>query len=80
MAKTGIDRDAVAKEIEEMKQKLNGRKKLVEVDMDVERAKEAVIICLRKNDRRPLDCWQEVENFKREVGRLEKDFVDKNAS
>lgn len=69
----------MAKEIEDLKGKLEGRKRKVKMDREVERAKEEVIICLRKNDRRPLDCWEEVERFKREVGRLERRFVDANA-
>lgn len=77
--KAGIDRNAVAKEIDALKKKLDARPKKVELDREVERAKEQVIICLRKNDRRPLDCWQEVEKFKHEVGRLEKKFIDQNA-
>ena len=40
------------------------------VDGAVEKARQEVITCLRVNDRRPLDCWREVEDFKREVGRL----------
>lgn len=52
----------------------------MEKDEGVEKAKEAVVACLKVNDRRPLDCWQEVENFKAEVGRLERTFVDKNAA
>lgn len=79
VAKLGIDRTAVSKEIDDLRKKLDSRKKTVEMDREVERAKEQVIICLRKNDRRPLDCWQEVEKFKQEVGRLEKKFVDSNA-
>ncbi len=59
-----------------MRRKLEGRKKLVEVDGAVEKAKEEVVSCLRTNDRRPLDCWREVEAFKREVGRLERGFVE----
>lgn len=29
----------------------------------------------RKNHERPLDCWKEVEYFKRSVSNLEADFV-----
>jgi hypothetical protein len=29
----------------------------------------------RKNNERPLDCWKEVEIFKRSVSNLEADFV-----
>ena len=44
-------------------------------DKAVEKAKQDVVTCLRLNDRRPLDCWKEVEAFKKEVGRLEKGFL-----
>jgi len=44
-------------------------------DKGVMAAKDGVVKCLRENDRRPLDCWREVEAFKREVGRLEKGFL-----
>ncbi|KAF2116860.1 hypothetical protein BDV96DRAFT_598701 [Lophiotrema nucula] len=72
-----MSRSSVSKEIEALKKKLEGRKKLEQVDSGLAKAKEDVITCLRMNDRKPLDCWKEVEIFKREVGRLEKDFVEK---
>ena len=65
------------KEIEGLKKKLDARKKLVEEDAGVKKAKDGLVGCLRVNDRRPLDCWKEVEAFKREVGRLESGFVEK---
>jgi len=73
------DRHAVQKEIDSLRQKLNGRKRLVEVNKDVEKAKASVISCLRANDRRPLDCWKEVETFKVEVARLERSFMSKSS-
>ncbi|KAF2190513.1 hypothetical protein K469DRAFT_746993 [Zopfia rhizophila CBS 207.26] len=72
-----MSRDSVTKEIEALKKKLDERKRLEQVDPRVNKAKEEVVACLRVNDRRPLDCWKEVENFRREVGRLEKEFVEK---
>lgn len=72
-----MSRDSVTKEIEQLKAKLANRKKLEQVDADLSKAKEAVVSCLRTNDRRPLDCWKEVETFKKEVGRLEKEFVER---
>lgn len=72
-----LSNNSVTKEIEELRAKLAQRKKLEQVDEELSKAKEAVITCLRTNDRRPLDCWKEVETFKREVGRLEKEFVEK---
>lgn len=66
------------KEIESLKRKLEKRKVREEVagDEGVERAKGKLVKCLREKDRRPLDCWEEVEGFKREVGRLERRFVE----
>lgn len=69
--------DSVQKEIMDLKQKLESRKKLDKVTPEVEKAKESLVQCLRTNDRRPLDCWQEVETFKAEVGKLEKAFIQK---
>merc|ERR1712093_579018 len=43
----------------------------------VEKAKSEVVKCLRANDRRPLDCWKEVETFRQEVRRLESTWVEK---
>ncbi|KAI9670875.1 MAG: hypothetical protein M1817_003760 [Caeruleum heppii] len=73
----GLGRESVQKEITLLKQKLESRKRLEDLDKGVERAKDDVVRCLRVNDRRPLDCWKEVEAFKREVGRMEDAFVDK---
>jgi altered-inheritance-of-mitochondria protein 13 len=72
-----MSRDSVTKEIEALRQKLETRKKLEQADPSLNKAKENVVACLRMHDRRPLDCWKEVETFKKEVGRLEKEFVEK---
>lgn len=74
-----LGRQSVQKEIEDLRAKLQKHKIKEEVagDKNVARAKESVVRCLRENDRRPLDCWKEVEDFKREVGRLEKGFLGK---
>ena len=69
--------DSVSKEIMDLRQKLEQRKKVEKVPVEVEKAKEGLVQCLRHNDRRPLDCWQEVEAFKREVGKLEQAFIQK---
>ena len=67
------------KEIDMLQEKLKRRKMKEEVvkDKAVEKAKADVVSCLRINDRRPLDCWREVEAFKEEVGRLEKNYLGK---
>jgi altered-inheritance-of-mitochondria protein 13 len=72
-----VGRDAVQKDVQELKSKLERRRKLVAVDEGVDRAKSEVVRCLRENDRRPLDCWREVEAFRREVRRLEGEWVEK---
>lgn len=64
-------------DVTELKKKLDQRKKLADVDEGVEKAKNEVVQCLRLNDRRPLDCWKEVETFRREVRRLEGVWVEK---
>lgn len=69
--------DSVSKEVAELKAKLERRKKLDAKDPSIEKAKEGLVQCLRLNDRRPLDCWSEVEAFKAEVAKLELKFVDR---
>jgi altered-inheritance-of-mitochondria protein 13 len=72
-----LGREAVQNDVKELRKKLEGRKKLADVDEGVEKAKSDVVRCLRENDRRPLDCWKEVEKFKEEVRRLEGVWVEK---
>ncbi|KAI7197929.1 hypothetical protein KC343_g2214 [Hortaea werneckii] len=74
---SGRSHASVAREIMDLKTKLEQRKRSEKASPEVEKAKESMVQCLRLNDRRPLDCWQEVEQFKREVGRLERGFVEK---
>ena len=75
--KAHLSHSSVSKEIAELKKKLDGRKKMEKADPGVEKAKDELVQCLRMNDRRPLDCWKEKEAFKREVGRLEREFVER---
>lgn len=72
-----LGRQSVQREIDSLKAKLQSRKEREDIvgDKAVEKAKEDVVNCLRTNDRRPLDCWKEVEIFQAEVGRLEKAFL-----
>lgn len=75
-----LSRQAVAKEIETLRRKLEARGSgLRALPESVETARSQVVRCLRENDRRPLDCWQEVERFKGEVRKLEKSWVEKVA-
>lgn len=70
-------RQSVAREIESLRHKLQERRKVRDLPESVERTRNEVVRCLRENDRRPLDCWQEVEAFKKEVKNWEKGWVEK---
>lgn len=72
-----LGREAVQNEVSELKKKLAQRKVVKDSDIGVDEAKEKLVKCLRENDRRPLDCWKEVETFKDEVRRLEGQWVEK---
>ena len=71
------DRQTVSAEVEALRARLDKRKQLRSVPESVEKARSDVVRCLTENDRRPLDCYQEVEAFKEEVRKLEKSWVDK---
>ncbi|KAJ5703325.1 hypothetical protein N7493_011714 [Penicillium malachiteum] len=77
----GLKRDVSSKsvmsDVERLRAQLDGRRKLLDLDEGVEKAKADVVGCLRLNDRRPLDCWKEVDAFKKEVARMEAAFVDR---
>lgn len=73
-------RESVSKEVEALRARLDKRKQLKPVPDSVEQARGDVVRCLRENDRRPLDCWKEVEAFREEVRRLEKGWVEKVVS
>jgi altered-inheritance-of-mitochondria protein 13 len=68
----------VSKEVAELRSKLERRKSVEhKTDASLDKAKEGLVQCLRLNDRRPLDCWEQVEQFKAEVAKLEQNFVDR---
>ena len=75
--KRDLSRVKVQEEIEKLKGMLKERQLKEDImnDKGVNKARERIVACLRLNDRRPLDCWKEVETFKREVGRLEGAFL-----
>lgn len=75
-----LGREAVQGDIRELKTKLEKNKRVRELDENVDKAKSEVVKCLKENDRRPLDCWAQVEKFKREVARLEDSWIQKVVS
>lgn len=60
-----------------MKERVAGLPKLRELDGGLEEARGRVLECLKGKggEGRSLDCWAEVEGFKREARRWEKEFV-----
>ena len=47
-------------------------------DVEARKAREELVQCLQLHDRRSLDCWWEVKQFKEKVAKLEQEFVYKN--
>ena len=76
----GPSRHTVSKEIEALRTKLEERRRLKKLPDGVVEARADVIRCLHENDRRPLDCWEEVERFKGEVKKMEQGWFEKVTS
>lgn len=76
-AERDLGRESVQREIERLKKNLSARRTREDVvkDEELQKARSKVLSCLRTNDRRPLNCWEEVEAFRRELARLEKGFL-----
>lgn len=80
-AADGPSRYTLSREAAALRIRLEDEKKKVRNLPDtLENARSEVVRCLRENDRRPLDCWKEVEAFKEEVRKLEKGWVEKVVS
>ena len=73
----GPNRYTVGKEVEELRKKLEQRKKVRELPESVDAARNSVIRCLRENDRKPLVCYDEVEAFKAEVKKMEREWINR---
>ncbi|KAL8400179.1 hypothetical protein RB594_000540 [Gaeumannomyces avenae] len=77
----GPSRYTLSREAAALRIRLEDEKKKVRnLPNTLESARSEVVRCLRENDRRPLDCWKEVEAFKEEVRKLEKGWVEKVVS
>jgi MICOS complex subunit MIC19 len=70
----------VNKQIEDLRRRLEERKQVRPLPDSVDGARGELVRCLMENDRRPLDCWAEVEKFKSEVKKLEQEWVNKVTS
>lgn len=68
---------SLSSEISAFKERLARRPALRELDPAVDRSRDFLVTCLRDHPRRPLNCAQEVEDFRNEIRRLESKWVDK---
>ncbi|GHJ84898.1 hypothetical protein NliqN6_1300 [Naganishia liquefaciens] len=80
--KPGLNSELLGRDMEEVREKLEklGKKRREVFEEEGEKAevrkqRDSVVQCYLKNNERPLDCWKEVEYFKRSVSNLEADFV-----
>jgi MICOS complex subunit MIC19 len=64
-------------DIKELRDKFVGVKNSKQ-DVEARKAREELVRCLQLHDRRSLDCWWEVKQFKEKVANLEREFVNKN--
>jgi len=76
-AKKAASSKKVQEEIAKLQKALGERKVLKDLPKDVAVARDEVVTCLRLHDRDALNCWKEVEIFKREVRKMEEQFVGK---
>ncbi|KAG0169167.1 hypothetical protein DFQ28_003940 [Apophysomyces sp. BC1034] len=78
IAKRNIDNDhnsvAMGADIDNMIQRIQ-RSSAKEIPAEIAERQEAVVACYRKNESRPLDCWEEVEQFKESVAKAQKKFI-----
>ena len=74
---TGLSSVTLEGDIKSLRERFNGVKQWKEDD-EARKARLELIHCLQENNRRSLDCWWEVKQFKGKVARLEREFVNKN--
>ncbi|KAF4124446.1 altered inheritance of mitochondria protein 13 [Geosmithia morbida] len=67
----------VGKQLDQLRAQLEARKQIRDLPKEVEGARGEMVRCLTENDRRPLDCYNEVEKFKAEVRKMEREWVNK---
>lgn len=68
-------REEMQRLLQQVRAKAESQPKQVEMEPSTEKAREALVSCLRTYQNRPLDCWQQVEDFKSEVRKLEEKFI-----
>ncbi|CDH49005.1 hypothetical protein RO3G_11622 [Lichtheimia corymbifera JMRC:FSU:9682] len=78
LAKSNLEKDynsvAMGTDIENMIQRVQ-RSSRKELPAEIAERQEAVVACYKKHASRPLDCWEEVEQFKESVEKFQKKFV-----
>ena len=74
---SNINSIILEQDLEELRKQIEKRPKAMEEDSKVKAARSAVITCLRTNEKRPLNCYKEVEHFKESVKTLQRSFIQK---
>ncbi|KAL0091159.1 hypothetical protein J3Q64DRAFT_1710435 [Phycomyces blakesleeanus] len=78
MAKKNIDNDqnsvVLGADINNMIEKIK-RTPAKAIPAEIAERQEALVVCYKNNESRPLDCWKEVEAFKASVAKAQKTFV-----
>ncbi|KAI8381419.1 uncharacterized protein BYT42DRAFT_566459 [Radiomyces spectabilis] len=78
LSKKNIENDhnsvVMNSDIETMIQRIK-RSPAKEVPAEIIERQEAVVLCYKNNQSRPLDCWEEVEAFKESVTEAQRKFV-----
>ncbi|KAI5803401.1 hypothetical protein DFH27DRAFT_555620 [Peziza echinospora] len=72
-----LNRQSLQEKVEGLKRRLSSVPAPEErpEDPEIVNTRQAVVNCLRINDRRPLDCYAEIERFKGVARKREKEFV-----
>ncbi|KAI5305346.1 DEAD-box type RNA helicase [Ascosphaera pollenicola] len=68
---------SLSQQITDLKTRLAARPGARELDPTVQESRQELVNCLKSNDKRPLLCWEQVEQFKEQVSRLQQKWVDK---
>lgn len=61
----------IKQKLDEIKKKLESRPKRGQLDDETLQARNKVVECLKSNEGKPLNCWEEVETFKARVKAVE---------
>ncbi|KAI5295062.1 hypothetical protein KEM52_002444, partial [Ascosphaera acerosa] len=73
---TSLSSQSLSEQITDLKSRLAARPAARELDPAVQQSRRELVACLTKNETRPLLCADEVDNFKKQVHRLQQNWVN----